>query len=215
MNRATALACVLLLGACGGSSAGGGGGNASQGTSAESVASNSSDFPGMTKCPESGSWDSYLKAEQSADPTQYASDKTDWDNLKAAGANDSYIAVYADSSSNCGHFSSDTPSGKMVDIYAIRFKDTSSASDNFKTNSKQFHLSDTDLQSIQSAGGKVAQGSATGLGTNSIAVSLSVAGISFYIAFWQKNKFEVAMITYNLATTDGDAAAKKVSDRIT
>lgn len=213
MNRVTAVAFALLLAACGGSSGGGGGGTPAQ-TSAESVASNPSDFPGMTKCPESGSWDNYLKAEQSADPTQYASDKTDWDNLKAAGANDSYIAVYADNSSSCGHFGTDTPSGKMVDLYAVRFKDSPSASDNFKTSSKQFHLSDTDLQTIQSAGGKVGQGSATGLGANSIAVSLSVAGLSFYIAFWQKNKFEVAMIAYNIPTTDGEAAAKKVNDRI-
>lgn len=213
MSRLAAFATVLALVACGGSS-GGGGGGAPQQTSAETVASSTSDFPGMTKCPESGSWDSYLKAEQAADPTQYASDSSDWTSLKAAGANDSYVAVYADSSSGCGHFGSDTPSGKMVDVYAVRFKDASSAADNFKTNSKQFHLSDSDLQSIQAAGGKVAQGDDTGLGSYSIAVSLSVAGMSFYIAFWQKSKFEVAMIVYNIPATDGEAAAKKINGRI-
>jgi hypothetical protein len=212
MNRATVLACVLILAACGGSS--GGGGNPPQETSAKTVASNSSDFSGLTSCPESGSWDDYLKAEQSKDPNQYSSDKSDWDSLKAAGANDSYIAVYADESSHCGNFGNE-PSGKVVDIYAIRFKDANAASANFKTNQKDFHLSDSDLQNIKSAGGKVSQGSATGLGDNAVVVELAIAGASFYIAFWQKKNFEVAMIVYNVPVADGEAAAKKVNDRIT
>ena len=214
MNRIAVLLCALALAACGGSSGGGGGGTTTHETSAETVASSSSDFSGLAKCPESGTWDNYLKAEQTKDPSQYASDKSDWDGLKAAGANDSYIAVYSASSSGCGSFGAAAPSGMVVNIYAIRFKDSASASDNFKTNSKTFHLSDSDLQNIQSAGGKVAQGDATGLGTNSIAVSLSIAGTSFYIAFWQKNKFEVAMIAYNIPVADAEAAAKKVNGRI-
>jgi hypothetical protein len=213
MNRITVVACVLLLAACGGSS-GSGAASPSPQTSAQTVASNSGDFPGLTKCPESGSWQSYLSAEQAKDPSQYTSDKTDWDNLKAAGANDSYIAVYADSSSHCGTFGAE-PSGKVVDIYAIRFKDVNGASANFKTNQKDFHLSDTDLQNITSAGGKVSQGAATGLGANSVAVELAIAGASFYIAFWQKNNFEVAMIAYNVPVSDGKSAAQKVNDRIT
>jgi hypothetical protein len=212
MNRITVIACALVLAACGGP--GSGGASPSPQTSAQTVASNSGDFPSLAKCPESGSWDDYLKAEQSKDPNQYASDKTDWDNLKTAGANDSYIAVYADDSSHCGSFGNQ-PSGKVVDIYAIRFKDLSTASASFKSNQKDFHLSDTDLQNIQSAGGKVLQGSASGLGDNSVAVELTIAGASFYIAFWQKKNFEVAMIVYNVPVTDGETAAMKVNDRIT
>ncbi|TMD14471.1 MAG: hypothetical protein E6I96_09310 [Chloroflexi bacterium] len=114
MNRLTVLACALLLAACGGSTGGGGSGSQpKQETSAQSVASNSSDFPGMQKCPESGSWDNYLKAEQAKDPTQFQSDKSDWDSLKAAGANDSYVGVYADDSSHCGNFGSDQATGKI------------------------------------------------------------------------------------------------------
>jgi len=215
MNRLTVLACALLLAACGGSTGGGGSGSQpKQETSAQSVASNSSDFPGMQRCPESGSWDNYLKAEQAKDPTQFQSDKSDWDSLKAAGANDSYVGVYADDSSHCGNFGSDQATGKIVDVYAVRFKDSSSASANFKTNSKDFHLSDSDLQSIKSAGGKVDQGATTGLGDNSVAVSLAIAGTSFYIAFWQNRQFEVAIIAYNLVVADGQAASKKINDRI-
>ena len=213
MNRVTVFACALLLAACGGSS--GGGGILPQETSAKTVASNSSDFSGMTACPESGTWDSYLKAEKDKDPSQYATDKTDWDNLKAAGANDSYIAVYADSAANCGHFGSNQPTGKVADVYAIRFKDAASAASSYKGMSKDFNVTDEQLTQIQSAGGKVQRGSASGLGDNSLVVEFSIAGTSFYIAFWQKNKFEVAMIAYNTPLTDGEAAAKKVNDRIT
>ena len=60
----------------------------------------------MHKCPESGSYDSYLKLEQTKAPDQYQTDKTTWDDLKAAGANDSYIAAYAESASDCGQFNS-------------------------------------------------------------------------------------------------------------
>ena len=216
MNRATVLACVLLLAACGGSSGGGGGGgNAPQETSAKTVASNSGDFNGLTSCPESGSWEDYLKAEQTVNPTQYATDKKDWDNLKAGGANDSYIAVYSDSATNCGHFGSDQPTGKVADVYAIRFKDSSSAAASFKDTSKDFNITDEELTQIQSAGGKVQRGSATGFGDNSLVVEFSIAGTSFYIAFWQKNKFEIAMIVFNLPIADGEAAAQKVNSRIT
>jgi hypothetical protein len=217
MNRSTVLVCVLLLAACGGSSGGGGGGGGGTPpqTSAETVASSSSDFPGMSKCPESGSWENYLKAEQSQDPTQYASDKSHWDSLKAAGANDSYVAVYGGSSSDCGHFGTDQPSGKTADVYAVRFKDSASAAANYKNLSKDFNITDQQLQQVQSAGGKVLQGSATGLGDNSLVVEFGIAGTSFYIAFWQKNKFEVAMIAFNIPVTDGEAAATEVNGRIT
>ena len=214
MNRATVLACVLLLAACGGSS-GGGGGNAPQETSAKTVASSSSDFSGMSSCPESGTWEDYLKAEQTKDPSQYSTDKTDWDKLKAGGANDSYIAVYADSASNCGHFGSDTPSGKVADVYAIRFKDATSAAASFKDTSKDFNITEEQLTQIQSAGGKVLRGTASGFGDNSLVVEFSLAGTSFYIAFWQKNKFEVAIIVFNIPVADGEAAASKVNSRIT
>jgi len=214
MNRIAIVAFAFLLAACGGSSSGGSGSQQQQQTSAESVASSSGDFPGLSKCPESGSWDSYLKAEQAKDPTQYSTDKGDWDGLKAAGANDSYVAVYAESSSACGNFGSDTPTGKAVDIYAVRFKDESSAAANYKASSTDFHLSDSDLQNVTAAGGKVQQGSATGLGSNSVAVELALPGTSFYIAFWQSKNFEVAMIAYNVAVTDGENAAKTVNGRI-
>src|SRR5207249_4791700 len=181
--------------------------------SAQGVAESSSDFPGLQKCPESGSYDSYLKQEQTKSPDQYQSDKTTWDDLKASGANDSYIAVYAASSSDCGQFAAGTPSGKVAYVYAIRFKDSTSASASYKVTSKDFHLSDSDLANLKAAGGTVQVGAATGLGDNSTVLSIDVAGLAVYVAFWENKQFEVAMIAFNDAA-EAPGAVTKINGRI-
>jgi hypothetical protein len=212
VTRLIVLFGAIVLAACGGGS-----GPSIPGVvgpqSAQSVAESSSDFSGLQKCPESGSYDSYLKQEQTKSPDQYQSDKTTWDDLKASGANDSYIAVYAANSSDCGQFAAGTPSGKVAYVYAIRFKDSTSASASFKTTSKDFHLSDDDLANLKAAGGTAAQGSATGLGDNSIVLSIDVAGVSVYIAVWENKTFEVAEVAFNDAT-DAKAAVTKINGRI-
>src|SRR5437899_10150605 len=177
MTRLIILFCAIVLAACGGGS--GPSLPVVQGPpSAQNVAQNSSDFPGLSKCSESGSYDSYLKQEQTKAPDQYQSDKTTWDDLKASGANDSYVAVYAANASDCGQFAAGTPSGKVAYVYAIRFKDSTSASASFKTTSKDFHLSDDDLANLKAAGATAAQGSTTGLGDNSTVLSIDVAGLA-------------------------------------
>jgi len=211
MQRVLVLTSVLLLAACGGSS--GGGCAVQQKTSAETVGSSSSDFPSLQKCPESGTWDHYLTAEQAKNPSQYSTDKSDLDTLKAAGADDTYVAVYADSASGCGNFGADTPTGKIADVYAIRFKDSSAAAANYKTNLKDFHLSDSELTNIKAAGGTVTQGAASGLGDNSVVVSFAIAGVSFYVAFWQKNQFEVALLSFNEPEATNKTATTNISGR--
>lgn len=211
--RVLVAACVCLLAACGGGSGPsiGVGGP----PSAEKVAANDSDFSGLQKCPESGSWENYLRAEQAKDPTQYQTDKTSWDDLKAAGANDSYIAVYAKNSTDCGQFASGTPAGKVAYVFAVRFKDSASASSNYKSSSKNFHLSDSDIANLKAAGGTVQQGAETGLGDNSIVVSIAFGGASIYIAYWQKKEFQVAVVTFQVPPADAAATTKKINDRIT
>jgi hypothetical protein len=238
MNRFLIVTCAVVLTACGGGSSGGVNLPGQGPPSAQAVAASDSDFSGMHKCPESGTWDSYLKAEQTKNPTQYDTDKksgtwdsylkaeqtknptqydTDkksWDDLKAAGADDSYIAVYAQTTSDCGQFAAGTPSSKVAYVYAIRFKDTTSASTNFKTNSKAFHLSDSDVVNLKAAGGIVQQGAATGLGDNSVVVSIAFGGTTVYVAFWQKKQFEVALVSFNLPIADGPTVTAKISGRI-
>ncbi len=203
---------ALLLAACGGGSASGVG---VQGPpSAQSVAQSSSDFSGVQKCPESGSYESYLQAEQAKAPDRYATDKKTWDDLKAAGANDSYIAANAGSPSDCNQFGSSNIQGKVADVFAIRFKDSTEAAAAYTTSQGQFHLTDSDVASLKAFGATVLNGTATGLGSNSIVVKFAIANVIAYIALWQNKEFEVAMITYNLPLTVGPAAATKVNSRI-
>ena len=210
MGRFSAALSVLLVAACGGSAGGGlsiGGGP----PSAQTVAANDSDWSGLHKCPESGSYDSYLKVEKDKSPDQYQSDKTNWDDLKAAGANDSYVAVYADNTSNCGEFGAATPGGspgKIVYVYAFRFKDAGSAGSNYKANAKDFHVSDSEVSQLKAAGATVKQGTDTGLSDNSIELTIAVEGASVFVAFWQNKSFEVAMVTLNEDSASAQAASK-------
>jgi hypothetical protein len=211
LKRLLVVACAVVLEACGGS-AGPSLGVIGQ-ASAQSVASNSSDFTGLQKCPESGSYESYLKAEQTADASQYQTDKATWDGMKAAGANDSYVVVYVENTSDCGQFGAGTPSGKVAYVFAIRFKDDASASANYKTSSKGFHLSDTEVSQLKAAGAIVDTGATTGFGANSLVLSLAILGVSVYVAFWQNKEFEVAEVAFN-EPTEAPAAAKKINGRI-
>jgi hypothetical protein len=214
MKRMLVAACAAVMAvSCGGGSGSGPLGVAGP-PSAQSVAESSSDFPGMQKCPETGSYDNYLKQEQSKAPDQYTTDSKDWTDLKAAGANDGYVAAYAENSSDCAQFGSGTPSGKYAGIFAFRFKDSTSAAASYKTQAASFHLSDTDITNIQTAGGTVKQGATTGLGPNSIAVSFSLQGTTFYVALWQNKEFEIAMLLYNLPESEGPSTATKVNARV-
>src|SRR5260370_33655930 len=97
-------AAVAVLAACGGGGSGPGLPGTSGPPSAQSVASGSSDFSGLQKCPESGSYDSYLKAWQTGDPTQFQTDKKTWDHLKAGGPHDNYLTAYSEHTLDCAPF---------------------------------------------------------------------------------------------------------------
>jgi hypothetical protein len=182
--------------------------------SAKSVADDSSDFKALKRCPESGPYDSYLKAEQAKSPDQYTSDKKNWDQLKAAGANDAFIVVYSDSDSNCGQFVTTNVSGKLAVVLAVRFKDAPAAASSYTSAQGQFHLKDSDLTNLKSLGAVVQQGAASGLGDNSTTVAFDGLGLSLYVALWQKKAFEAAVAVDNLPPTTGATAAAKVNGRI-
>jgi hypothetical protein len=199
-----------MLAACGGGSSLG-----VQGPpSAQSVAENSSDFSGLQRCSQSGTYDKYLQAEQAKAPERYTADKKTWDDLKAAGADDSYISASADSSANCDQFGSSNFQGKVAEVFAVRFKDSTKAAAAFTTTEGEFHVTNADLAQLKAFGATVLNGTATSLGTNSIVVKFAIANVTAYIALWQNKEFEVAMVTYNLPLTVGPAAATKVNARI-
>jgi hypothetical protein len=203
---------ALVVAACGGGS---GPGLGVQGPpSAQSVAESSSDFSGVQKCTQSGSYDKYLQAEQAKAPARYSTDKKTWDDLKAAGADDTFIAAYADSSADCDQVGSSNFQGKVAEVFAVRFKDSAKAAAAYTTSQGQFHLTDSDIAPLKAFGATVLNGTATGLGSNSIIVKFAIANVTAYIALWQNKEFEVAMVTYNLPVTAGPAAATKVNSRV-
>ena len=170
-----------------------------------SVAQNSSDFSGVKLCDVSGTYDHYLKSEKANSAT--------WDNLKAAGANDAYVAEYADSTSNCGQFGALT-TGKNAQVFAIRFKDSTSAAASYKNRGSLVNLTDSQLATLKNAGATVNQGAATGLGANSIVVAFNIPGGILYVALWQTKEFELALVMVNLPNIDGKAVATKINGRV-
>ena len=208
--RTLLVVCALLVAACGG----GTGAGAQGPPSAQSVAQNSSDFSGVQKCPDSGSYDSYLQAEQAKAPARYPTDKKAWDSLKAAGVDDSYIAVNADTPSNCDQFGSTNFQGKVAEVFALRFQDSTKAAAAYTTSQGDFHLTDSEVSQLKAFGATVLNGTATGFGQNSIVVKFAIANVTAYIALWQNKEFEVAIVTYNLPLTAGPAAAAKVNSRV-
>src|SRR5256885_8287206 len=210
MRRVLVLACALTLVACGAPGIG-----QSSPPSAKSIAGSDSDYSGMTKCPESGTWDEYLKAEQQSDPATYQTDKADWDQLKASGADDGYVGAYAENSSECAIFSTDSPpKGKVTYVFVIRFKDEGSAEASYKTSAKDFHVSDSDLPDVKAAGGTVTQGSATGLGDNSLEAYVSFAGESIFVGFWQNKRYEVAVLATKTPSGASTTTGRTTTDRI-
>jgi hypothetical protein len=217
MNRFLLGVVGVFVMACAGP--GGSGGSGTPGPagppSAQSVAGGSSDFAGLTRCPDSGTWEEYLKAEQQSDPTSYVEDKAQWDKMKAAGAEEGYVADYAQNQSDCGGLASaNQPKGKVVYVFVIRFKDEGSAKANFKDNAKDFHLSDSDIADARAAGATVSQGSATGLGDNSIEAYGTLLSTSFFFGFWQNKTFEVGVITFNEPSSDSVTRTKNANGRI-
>ena len=99
-------------------------------------------------------------------------------------------------------------------MFAVRFKDETSAQASFKTSAKTFHVSDSDLADVKAAGGTVTQGSATGLGDNSLEAYVSILGTSIFVGFWQSKRFEVAYLATNTAAADSQTLSKKINGRI-
>jgi len=197
-------AAALLVAACGQLP----GGGAAEPT-AESVAVQSSDLPaGMVKCDISGNMDAYLTQVQAKDPTHYTQVKQEWEDAKAKGATAGQVVVYSDSADHCASFKSNTSAitsatYKLVVNFVIQFKDEASATDGYKTGG----ILGFNPTSLTNGGVPSKVGDQTGLGANSIVVTLDVGGQNFYIAVWQKKKFMVILAVLNIdSATDAKVA---------
>jgi len=97
------------------------------------------------------------------------------------------------------------PAHAAVDVpFVVQFKDETTAASGY-TNGQIFGI---DRAMLKANGAPVTEGSKTGLGPNSIALSTSILAQSFYIAVWQNKTFMVILGIINFDSATG----QKVSD---
>jgi hypothetical protein len=195
---------VLVVGACGPF--------ASIGTpaaTASSVAVQSSDVPGgMQRCDLHGNINDYLKMIQTKDPATYNTIKQQWAAAQKDGATDADVEFYADTTAHCTALASNgaligTATHKLVVNFVFKFKDQASAEKGYRSDSI-FGFSAASFKSSQVP---VVEGTATGLGPNSIVLTIAIPNQAFYVAVWQNKEFMVILGLLNIDS----AADKKIA----
>src|SRR6266478_5958359 len=199
-----ALGLLLIVGACGPI-----GGVGTSGPTAASVAVHTSDLPsGMQRCDLSGDINSYLKKIQTKDPSTYSTIKSQWEAAQKDGATAADVEFYTDSAAHCTALESNgsqigTATYKLVVNFVFQFKDQASAEKGYSSDSI-FGFSAPTLKGSQVP---VTEGTATGLGKNSIVLSISISNQAFYVAVWQNKQFMVILGILNIDT----GADKKIA----
>jgi hypothetical protein len=210
MRSITAFIALLIVAACGGSSP------APIVATASSVSVQPGDLPtGMVRCDLSGDIDTYLNNIKTKDPATYTSTKNQWEAAQAKGATEAQIVFYTDSVANCATVKSKVTSinsaaYKLVVNFVIQFKDEATAASGY-TNEKIFGI---DRTALKANGAPVTEGTQTGLGPNSVVLSVPIASQSFYIAVWQSKAFMVILGIINLDSTTGQKVADAEYKRI-
>ncbi len=174
------------------------------------------DLPsGMHKCDISDDINSFLNTSKTKDPATYQTTSAEWESAKKAGATAAYTAFYADSTANCTNIesnSSDISSAtyKLVVNFAIQFKDEASAAKGY-TSETIFGFS---AATLKGGGAPVQDGTATGLGANSIVLNVPISNQSFYVAVWQHKAFMVILAALNMDAATGKKVAVAENGRI-
>ncbi len=184
---------------------------------AESVALQQGDVSGMQRCDASGDIDTVLQNEKAIDPTAYHENVVVWTRWKRQGATEAYFAVYGRTPRDCAAMSvagPGAPSGGLVAGLVVKFKNEAIAARGYKANATLLGFGPKDILFIRLAGGIVTAGTDTGLGPQSSVGIGTVAGSTYYFAFWQKKDFDADFMGFDVPTTDADAAVHDMNDRI-
>jgi hypothetical protein len=192
----TAIALLLVVGACGPI----GGGSGTPAATASNVAVKLSDLPSGIN--------SYLKKIQTSDPTTYASTKSHWESAQKGGATAADVEFYTDSTAHCANLSTNgtqigSATYKLVVDFVFQFKDEATAVAGYNSDSI-FGFSVATLKSSQLP---VTEGAATGLGKNSIVLTLEIPPQTVYLSVWQNKQFMSILGIFNIdAATDKKVA---------
>ena len=210
MQKWIAVMALAMVVACGP------GGSSAAGPADVSV--QASDLPkGLQKCDGSGDMDSFLTVVKTKDPSTFTSTKKEWDDAKSHGATQAQVAFFADSKDHCnsiqnsGNADLSTATYPVVINFVIQFKDETTASKGYTTESI-FGFSESTISSTGGAG--VTKGTDTGLGKNSIALTIAIGNQSFYVAVWQNKSFMVILGVLNVDLAQSKKIATNENSRI-
>lgn len=186
--------------------------SAAKTVTAKSVVLQAGDVAGVSKCPQSDSWaDLMLKGEPEMLPTGFAS----WSDLKASGATDGWLSLYAASETECPLLLGYAPPAKpLVYSAVITFKDPTTAANSFAIVSQGFPVAADFATRFAAAGGTVTSGASIGLGDNSLVATISLRGVPTFVAYWQHKNFEAVIYADNLTSAEADAAINRMNGRI-
>jgi hypothetical protein len=183
----------------------------------QSIAPQPGDVSGLQRCSGSGDVDAVLQDEKSNNPMAYDLNATEWEQWKTLGASDAYFAVYGRTAIDCQALSisgTGAPTGGLMAALIVKFKSEAIAARTYGTNTTLLGFGPRDITFIRLAGGSVTIGPDTGLGPRSVIGSGSVAGSTYYFAFWQNKVFDSFLGAYDVASADVRGAANNVNHRI-
>jgi hypothetical protein len=179
---------------------------------AKGVVLQAGDIPDIRKCPQSDDWAVLmLRGEPEMLPTGFAA----WSDLKAGGATEGWLSLFADSEPECplllGYA---PPKGRLVYTAVIKFKSSSSAASSFASGSQTFPVAADFADRFAAAGGTVTRGARTGFGENSAVATISARGVLTYVAFWQNKSFDAVVYADNLSASAATTAVNRMNGRI-
>src|SRR6267378_255564 len=179
---------------------------------AKGVVLQTGDIPDVKKCPQSDSWAALmLQGELEMLPTGFAT----WSDLKAAGATEGWLSLYADSEPECPLLLGNAaPTGRLVYTAVIKFKSPSKAAASFTSGSQMFPVAPDFANRFAAAGGVVTKGASTGIGMNSAVATITTRGVPTYVAFWQNQSFDAVVYADNLSASEATTAVNRMNGRI-
>jgi|SRR5579864_3919462 len=179
---------------------------------ARDVVLRTGDVPGVQKCPQSDDWAVLMLNGQ---PEMLPTDFTAWSDLKAAGATEAWLSLYADTVSECplllGYA---PPKGRLVYTAVIKFKSSSTAAASFVSGAYSFPVAPDFAKRFAAAGGTVTRGGGTGFGQNSVVATISARGVLTSVAFWQNKSFDSVVYADNLSASELTMAVGRMNGRI-
>jgi hypothetical protein len=183
----------------------------------QSIAPQPGDVSGLQRCSGSGDVEAVLRTEKANNPMAYDLNFTEWQQWKNLGASDAYFTVYGRTPIDCDSLSvsgTGAPSGGLITTLIVKFKTEAIAARTYGVNSTLLGFGPKDIAFIKLVGGSITTGSDTGLGPRSVIGSGSVAGATYYFAFWQNKAFDSFLGAYDVASADAQGAANNVNGRI-